>query len=135
MWRIVLLSVVLMSGGCAFRPPHERQLSLGHQVSVPPMWTSGRATPGPPGDNDLQRYVDAYERGWWTVVQEYVKSIDYYRPPLDLRTSSGWPAATYGWERGVGDASIRIKRLIDAFGKQKVSAYLSEFKDSVWFEP
>ena len=132
--RVVILSLVLISGGCAHRLPHERQLSLAHQVTVPATWTSGRGTPGPSGGSDIERYVGAYERGWWTVVREYANNIDYVAPP-DLWTSSGWPAATCGWERGVGDASIRIEQLIDAFGKRRASEYLSQYKDSVWYGP
>ena len=85
------------------------------------------------GDTDAQRYIAAYESGWWAVIRDYVRNIDY-DPPCDLWTSSGWPATTYGWERGTGDAIIRIEQLTGAFGKQQVSEYLSQFKDSPWYD-
>lgn len=132
MSRILLLSVVLVASGCASR--HQQRLSLAHQISVPHEWSSGKGIPGPPGNSDIERYIDAYERGWWAVIREYAKDIDY-DPPCDIWTSSGWPAATCGWERGTGDAIIRIEQLIGALGKQKGSEYLSQFKNSPWYDP
>ena len=132
MLRMVLLSVALVGAGCISR--RGQQLSLAHQISVPREWSSGRATPGPAGDSDVQRYIAAYEIGRSQVIHEYAKNIDY-DPPSDLWTSSGWPTATYGWERGTGDAVLRIEQLTDAFGKRKLSEYLSQFKDSPWYEP
>jgi hypothetical protein len=127
-----LLSVVLVATGCA--SGHQHRLTLEHQIPVPPEWRSGKGTPGPPGGSDIERYIDAYESGWWRVVREYAKNIGY-DPPCDLWTSSGWPAATYGWEQGTGDAIIRIGQLTGAFGRQEVSEYLSQFRDSPWYDP
>lgn len=122
-----------MSDGCVSWQPHERQLSLAHEVSVPPTWASGRATPSPPGYSDIEHYIDAYERGWWRVVHEYAKNINY-EPPPDFWAISGWPAETAGWDRGSGDALVRIDQIIGAFGKRKVSEYLAEFKESAWYD-
>ncbi len=130
MWRFVLLTLLVLSAGCASTPS---QLSLAHHISVPAQWNSGKATPGPPLSSDSERYVDAYERGWWACVHEYAKDMDWQ---IDgFWASSGWPAATFGWSQGTGDAALHIQKLIDTFGKEKVAAYLSEFKDSPWYEP
>ena len=133
MRRILILSMVLMSSGCVSRQPHERHLSLAHEVRVPSTWASGRATPSPPGYSDIEHYVEAYERGWWSVVHEYAKNIDY-EPPPGFWAISGWAAESEGWFRGTGDAFMRIDQMIGAFGKRKVSEYLAEFKDSAWYD-
>ena len=65
MLRLLLLTMVLVATGCASR--RQQQLTLAHQVSVPTEWSSGKGIPGPPGDSDIERYIDAYRHYCWPV--------------------------------------------------------------------
>src|SRR6266478_3482899 len=67
-------------------------------------------------------------RGWWWCVVSHAKNIEF-RPSCSDGFISGWPAETYGWPAGVDDAQTRIEQLVRAYGKRRISALLSDFKD------
>ena len=121
--------IVALIGGCASKPP---TLSLAHQVDVPPSWRSGRDTPGSWGESDIERYVDAFERGWWSCIELYARNIDF--DSKEISFGSGWPSECEGWQAGVWDAAARIRQLVGTFGRERISEYLIQFRDNPWFE-
>jgi hypothetical protein len=121
---VIVISVFALCG-CVSVPP---KLTLDHEVRVPKEWSGGANCPGFSDDGNIERYVSAYDRGWWWCVVEHAKDIDF-QPKCSDYFISGWAAETYGWPAGVSDADTRIEKLVSTYGKQKVSAMLSEYKD------
>ena len=118
--------VLLAACGCVHTPP---QLTLAHEIRVPKEWRGGGSDPFFQHLSDISRYISAYERGWRWCVVHYANDIEF-RPACGDSFISGWAAATYGWPAGLEDARTHIEQLIRAYGKQRVSEYLSAFKDA-----
>jgi hypothetical protein len=125
MFRFVSIILLLTGCGCAHTSP---QLTLAHNILVPKEWRGGASDPVFRDASDIYRYTSAYERGWWWCVVKHARDIDF-RPTCSDEFISGWAAETYGWPAGVDDAQARIEQLIQAYGKQRVSGLLSDFKD------
>jgi len=125
MSRFVSIIFLLVACGCAHAP---RELTLAHDIHVPKEWRGGSDGPYFQDSSDIARYTSAYERGWWWCVFRYARDIDC-APACSDHFISGWAAATYGWPAGVADARDRIEQLVRAHGKQRVSQFLSEFRD------
>jgi hypothetical protein len=101
-------------------------LTLAHNIDLPSHWSAGSDDSGFPDFGMAERYVSAYDRGWWIAVQRYVKDINFDDPsPLVM---SGWPEEAAGGDDGYVAARDRIEELIRIYGKQKVSQYLRQFK-------
>ena len=127
MLRYALIVLVFAVCGCASTRP---QLTLAHNVDVPKDFRAGNFSEEHPGYDEfnctIERYVDAYERGWLITVQRYAKDINFDDPsPLVM---SGWGEEAAGGGAGYVAARDRIEELIRLYGKQKVSEYLQQFK-------
>jgi hypothetical protein len=78
------------------------------------------------GNSTIERYVNAYERGWLIAVQRYAKNIEFDDPsPLQM---NGWQEEVVGAESGYRDGRGRIESLIRSYGKQKVSDLLNQYE-------
>jgi len=123
---LFFIAVCLQS--CATFQP--QGLSLAHDVNVPKEFRAGNFSKEHPGysegNSTVERYVSAYERGWWVGVDRYASDIDLEDP--STLPGNGWIEEAAGFSAGYADARDRIQLLIHAFGKQKVSAYLQKFK-------
>jgi hypothetical protein len=112
--------------GCATRD----DLTLQHDVNVPKEFRSGNYSDEhsgyDQGNSTVERYVDAYERGWTYCVERFADNINLDDPSLP--PGSGWPEEAYGFSAGYADARDRIESLIRIHGKMKVSAYLQQFR-------
>jgi len=119
--------LVLLLAGCA---SHRPELSLAHDVGVPQAHRRGNFSPEHPGymagNSAIERYVNAYERGWWACVRKYGHDIRYQLQPADA-AGLGWPEEADGWSDGFTAASNRIQNLIANFGEQRVTTYLAQF--------
>ncbi len=125
MLRFASTILALTICGCAHVP---LELTLAHDVRVPKEWRGGASDPVFTDSSNIYRYASAYERGWWWCVVSHAKNIEF-RPSCSDGFISGWPAETYGWPAGVDDAQTRIEQLVRAYGKRRISALLSDFKD------
>lgn len=111
--------------GCASTRP---KLTLAHDIQIPKEWRAGSENAAFPDFGTAERYVGAYDRGWWIMVQNYAKDINFDDPsPLVM---SGWPEEAAGGDDGYVAAGDRIEELIRVYGKQQVSEYLRQFKSS-----
>ena len=123
---LCLLAGALCLQGCATH----QTLTLAHNVNVPKEFRSGNFSDEHPGydefNSTIERYVDAYERGWACCVARYASNINLEDPSLP--GGSGWPEEAYGYSAGYGEARERIESLISMYGKKKVSAYLQQFR-------
>jgi hypothetical protein len=130
MLRYALIFWALAVGGCANTPP--TPLTLSHDVDVPRKYRAGNFSEEHPGydegNSSVERYVNAYEQGFQAAVQEHVKNINFQRT-TNFFIMSGWVEETDGGPAGYGAATDRIEELIRVYGKQKVSAYLQQFKE------
>src|SRR5262245_429600 len=125
---IDVLMVLLTACGCAHVP---RQLTLAHDIRVPEKWRGGTSDPVFRDSSDISRYISAYERGWWWCAAKHASDIEFQPESVcGYWAISGWPAATYGWSAGVDDAHERIGKLVRAYGKQRTSVFLADFKDA-----
>jgi hypothetical protein len=120
------LAGILCMQGCATH----QALTLAHNVNVPKEYRSGNFSEEHPGydefNSTIDRYVDAYERGWNFAVQRYAADINFKDP--DPVTGIGWMEEVEGYSAGYYDGRDRIESLIRAYGKSKVSAYLQQFR-------
>jgi len=124
--------VLLSAARCQ---PVKPALSLAHDIDVPKKYRAGRFSAEHPrpgdGESAIERYVNAYERGWMTAVGNYMNDINHGKPlwfPV-----SGWPEEVAGGTDGYAAATERIDKLIRTYGKQQVSDYLQQFRD--WVPP
>ena len=133
MKRIVTCLRLLLLGpglqGCAMH----HALTLAHDVNVPIQFRSGNFSeqhPGfDPGNSTIERYVDAYERGWAYCVRRYADNINFDDPsPV---AGIGWIEEVDGFSAGYYDARDRIGSLIHTYGKERVSLYLQQYRDEV----
>jgi hypothetical protein len=123
MWRFTFIVLAFVAGGCASTHP---SLTLAHNIQIPKEWSAGSEDAGFPDFGVAERYVSAYDRGWWIMVQNYVKDINFDDPsPIVM---SGWPEEASGGDDGYVAARDRIEELIRVYGKQRVSEYLRQFK-------
>jgi hypothetical protein len=109
--RYVLTILALVACGCVST---RQQLTLAHDIEVPREYRSGNFSKEHPsymaGNSTIERYVDAYERGWLIAVQRYAKNIEFDDPsPLQM---NGWQEEVVGAGSGYRDGRDRIKRLI-----------------------
>jgi len=111
--------------GCATKQP---ALSLAHNVDVPKQYLAGSFSedhPGSsPGNSTIERYINAYERGWVIAVNRYAKDIDFNDP--SALAMSGWREEATGGADGYSAARVHIEQLIRVYGKAKVHAYLQQ---------
>jgi len=124
---IVFLEMsVLAALGCASTRP---QLTLAHDIDVPAEYRAGNFSDAHPGymsgNSTIERYVNAYERGWLIAVQRYAKDIDY--EDSSSFHMNGWMEEVVGGQTGYGDAEGRIMLLIQHFGKPAVSKLLNHW--------
>lgn len=119
----LLLGLALVLSGCAStRPP----LTLAHNIQIPKEWSAGSENPGMPDCGTAERYVSAYDRGWWIMVQNFATDINFDDPSPFVM--SGWAEEAAGAQAGYATARDRIKELIRIYGKPRVSEYLRQFK-------
>jgi hypothetical protein len=127
MSRYAFIFLVLVACGCASPQPN---LTLAHNVEVPKMYRAGNFSEEHPsydeGNSSIERYVNAYERGFETAVQEYAKDINFNDPNPFIM--NGWVEETDGGPAGYGEARERIEDFIRVYGKQRVSEYLQQFR-------
>lgn len=77
------------------------------------------------GNSTIERYVNAYERGWLIAIQRYARDINYEDTfPFHM---NGWIEEVVGGQTGYADAKERIMHLLQHFGKDAVSDLLNEF--------
>ena len=125
-----LFVIALCAQSCA---THPSELTLAHEVKVPKAFRAGNFSRDHPGysegNSTIERYVNAYERGWALAVERFANNIDFDDPSPFVM--SGWVEETDGGDTGYADGCSRIRSLIDSFGKQKVSTYLQQFQSEL----
>jgi hypothetical protein len=126
MLRFAVIVLTFVACGCVST---REKLTLSHEVEVPSEYRSGNFFNDHPGymvgNSTIERYVDAYERGWSIAVQRYAKNIEFDDPsPLGM---SGWMEEVVGGDSGYSDGREWIQVLIRSYGKQKVSDLLNQY--------
>ena len=122
--KIATILLLFLCFGCASTPGvAPAKLSLEHQVVTPPEFQWGRKQPAFAGNSPAARYVDGYERGWWSMLSRYAKDIEYEFEWGHV-TSSGHGSGIQGYMDGALAASARAKELIENYGKKKTHGLL-----------
>lgn len=101
--------------------------NMYHEVLVPREFRAGRACAHTPSNHE--RYVGAYETGWWACIESHVRDIDYQSTETD-KIGVGWPAAVAGTRQGFEDCEVRIKHNIGRYGKHEMWQYLRAILDA-----
>ena len=128
MWRYSLVIIVVTVCGCLNT---KQRLTLAHDVDVPKAFRSGSFSKDHPfyfqdgSDCTIARYVLSYEYGWIAAVECFSTNINFDAELNPLRMN-GWEEEAVGAANGFDDASRRIESLIRAYGKQKVSEFLTK---------
>ena len=95
MLRCVFIGWALALCGCTELQP---ALNLAHDVDVPQHYRAGNFSEEHPGffegNSTVERYVSAYERGWWIAVQNYANDINFCDP--SALAMNGWPEEALG---------------------------------------
>lgn len=122
MTKVRLVMLVIGVTGCTSFPDGSNWMY--HEVVVPREYRAGRYQVFQPL-SDVDRYVDMYERGWWSCAEDCALDIDhkYTNEPWE---ANGWPSAIHGYADGYLDADARIKKLIRVHGKVNVQNFLLE---------
>ncbi len=125
-----LFAIALCVQSCA---THSSELTLAHDVNVPKEFRAGNFSVEHPGfiegNSTVERYVNAYERGWALAVERFANNIDFDDPSPFVM--SGWAEESNGGDAGFSDGCTRVRFLIDSFGKQKVSGCLQQFRSEL----
>jgi hypothetical protein len=91
------------------------------RIQVPKQFREGVGWRNLPSDYEM--YLDAYRRGWWHCVENYVNDINYVSSQSDTMIS-GRGSEISGFVTGFEEAEKRIKKLIARFGKEVTLKYL-----------
>ena len=73
--------------------------------------------------SDYERYLEAFGRGYWSCIMNYMKDINYVSLPNDY-TSSGWGSEISGFGAGYEAAEKDMQRNLKRFGKERTAQYL-----------
>src|SRR3954453_21966822 len=95
-------------------------------IAIPKRWSAGSNDPAFSDFGVAERYVSAYDRGWWIAVQERANNIDFQDTCQFVM--NGWAEESYGGSEGYWGACDKIDKLVRVYGKQRVSEYLQQFK-------
>ena len=120
MRHFLWLTLLISMASCTFS---KGDLSLSHQVHVPDEYGAGRMTASDPSDQE--RYIHAYEQGWWSCTTNYAGDINYTSTSED-RAWNGWPAAVEGGLRGYEAAERHILTLKEKFGPTRTQTFLKD---------
>jgi len=118
MIKFILVFIFVLSG-CATQ---SKEISLWHKVPLPDDFAYGCEMPIL-CTSAAQRYVEAYELGWWSCMEKYSTNIDYQVTSDDLEGNGG-PAFINGIPDGCHAAEKHIHNLIKEHGKAAVSTFL-----------
>jgi hypothetical protein len=127
MLRYAFIFLVLAVCGCAST---QQNLTLAHNIDVPKNYRAGNFSEEHPGysegNSTIERYVNAYERGWRYAVQRYANDINFEDPsPV---SGIGWMEEVEGFSDGYYAAYKRIDQLIRVYGNRRISEYLQQFR-------
>ena len=74
------------------------ELTMKHKIIVLNEYTNGRNQEAFEGTSDIERYIEAFARKWWAVMNSYAQNINN---PKDVGfICSGTPAAVQGCADG-----------------------------------
>ena len=96
-------------------------LSVEHNIDIPLAYSS--AEPTEAGVAPLERYRDAYERGWWSCIAEKIRVLD---EPCRNISASRWHSEVFGYADGSTAADGRVKQLVESYGKDRTLSYLRD---------
>ena len=121
----LVVAGALVFGGCA---EMSAPVLVHDTVRVPVRFQGAR---GAAGDiSDHERYLAAYEDGWWQCLANYLEDIDYH-PTETEKAGNGWPSEWEGRADGFNDAERQVESLIRRFGKTKTREALKKMLCSI----
>jgi hypothetical protein len=97
-------------------------------VRVPQRFQGARACVGDISDHE--RYVEAFEDGWWDCISFFVDDIDYHSTAFD-RAENGWPSAVEGYADGFNDAERQVLSNVRRYGKVRTRQAIQ----AIWNAP
>lgn len=110
---------MILMVGCSSKP----KLTLHQIIDVPEEYRYGRGNVF--GTSDYERYLDAYERSFWSCVKNRAENIDYKYTLGDI-AGCGWAPAVGGYQDGYLSAEKLINELIEHYGKEATLELLHE---------
>ncbi len=115
--KIIQICAVFLIAGCTSKP----ELNLCHKIHVPKEYRYGKGSPY--GFSSYERYLNSYERTFWSCVENRAKDIDYKYTLGDI-AGCGWPCAVDGYYDGYIHAEKMINQFVKIYGKEKTQEYL-----------
>ena len=97
---------------------------MKHKIIVPAEYANGRNQEAFEGTSDIERYIEAFERKWWAVMNSYAQDINN---PKDVGfICSGTPAAAQGCNDGYDAADKRVKEFLKDHKPDEVQKFIKE---------
>ena len=122
--HLILIAIFLCSTNYSFAGE-----ITGHQIVVPEEFAFGRDQEAFEGTSPIDRYVDAYEKTWWRVMNSFVDGKPDWKNFSNF-ICSGTPAASQACVDAHDATSKKLESLLKIIEKDKLQAmikpYLSE---------
>ncbi|MDP3297315.1 MAG: hypothetical protein Q8N09_06965 [Thermodesulfovibrionia bacterium] len=97
---------------------------MKHKIIVPDEYANGRNQEAFQGTSDIERYIEAFERKWWAVMNSYAQDINN---PKDVGfICSGTPAAVQGCNDGYDAAMKRVAEFLKDHKPNEVQKFIKE---------
>lgn len=119
--RIILFLFLFLNAFCQIASSEE--LTMKHSIEIPKEYSSGREQEAFEGTSDIERYINAYERTWWAVMNRFAKDIKWH-PRHDEFICSGTPAASQGCMDGYEAAVKKVKEFLKGHTPKEVETYI-----------
>ena len=114
---LLLVFTSAIIGGCSSAPKDESPAHLLYHDILPPKIYRG-GDPWPTYDGESKRFTYAYENAWWSCIRDFSENIDH-TPTIGDKAGNGWPSEVDGYWCGYSDAEIRVRKIINKFGKER----------------
>ena len=90
----------------------------GHQIIVPKEYAYGREQEAFPGTSPIERYIEAYERTWWKVMNAFVYEDEDWKNHSNF-ICSGTPAEAQACIDSYKAASEKIAAYLKVAGEKE----------------
>ena len=105
----------------------ESELSMEHPIHVPSQYAYGRDMEAFAGTEQISRYVDAFERGWWQAMHDFVDASGSSHWDKNFPfICNGWPSEQDGCNDGYDAASKWISAAVAKVGTEKTLAFVKD---------
>jgi hypothetical protein len=119
--KLLLITIIILFAQVA----SATELTMTHKIIVPQEYANGRSQEAFEGTSDIERYVGAFERTWWAVMNKFAQNIKW-QPRHDEFICSGTPAAAQGCLDGYNEAIKKVEGFLKRNKAHEVQKFIKE---------